>query len=422
MFGILLAINAAILWIIFKNLRGDVASLARFRNFVPAVIISWFWSWAIRWKIGLSTYSLSNLEFDRFFLFVTLIAIAAFFGSRVRAIQLNSRVLFRNANRNFGQSGFLTSMTICALGAIGIGLSLFLAFSGEMFYGPDKGGGLLPILVYFSRIGRIVFLYGLVVYHRRKSRVGLLVVLLYLLASLCLVFVLGRRSEVIFLLMSFLSFRLYVSQKAITVARFVPQALVAMAVVVVLPYVRDVASELRFSDLQMSSVTQEVATESVFKETDEIYQCILDFNAGFENHIPKNWGLSFVNYFNKQFVSSALFGQEIKDRLTWDFTSERKGVRQWYGKGTHTTYISHTLVLDLFWEFGLFAIPVFFVFCWLMSSLEQRLSSFESEWSWLWLLQLTHLYFHIVYDSLTRLPTLLVLPMFIIAILPKTKK
>lgn len=413
--------QASLLSSILYKCRKDISDLLLFKNFVPILLIVLFIPWLTRLELGLISLNFSDVELLRFYAYHSAMLLSIYYGSRLKALYFTSLIDRRIRKYAFSWNS-LSKVVLSFSFTVGAALTLFLGLNGEVLYLERDSITLLPVIVYFSRITRICFILFLIRYGSRKdifSGTGLFV---YFWLACLVIFILGRRSEVVYVVIILLSYRRYILQKRTSISRYGLILVFSVPLVLLLPIVRLHTSQFNFSALSNDEINKELAISLTSNESSEVYNVVLDLNAAIESNIKFNYGYSFINYFAHQFVSSAIFGESIKEWFVIDFNSQRAKARNNYGKGPYLPYLTHTIVLDVYWAFGSLGIIVLVICSWLFNSIETVLLRVKDrDLGLFWLMFLPTVYFSLVYDSLTRIPTLLVLPYVFIYVMPKVK-
>lgn len=259
--------------------------------------------------------------------------------------------------------------------------------------------------LFFVRMIRPLAIYLVLRYMTTRSILLLLSLILWLIFEYQVILVSGRRSETIVFLVTI--FAPLILTHKLRLRRFyvVLGVVVGFFVVFGLPLVREDMKagdlsglvDLGFEDI----ISHKLSTDS---GTDDIIES-LDNWGEFRLNGAFSYGARYWNKFVFQFASSTLFGEDIKESLRIE-----TGFQNAMSKNGRTfkNYITPTGFIDSYYDFGYFGIIPYIVFAVFMKKKWMRLKlsgDFMSYWRYIYCIILA---MHIVYDSISFLPILLI--------------
>jgi oligosaccharide repeat unit polymerase len=301
---------------------------------------------------------------------------------------------------------------------IGFFISFFLLDAQEVGTITE---GITAIYLYFSRLLRpaaiIVFFVVLIT----KKKYAIFLFSLYLIVAFEFIIISGRRSEVftlaITVLLPLFFVKKYIPSKKAGIILSVAGALTFL----VLPVVREYTREGNFSEIQNISFGKVIESYYEGEKTNEIVEAAINMNIIYENN-GYSYGARFINKFTNQFVSSTIFGADIKKQAkieTYDLESARNIN---YNNSKYKNYLAHTGFADTFYDFGWFSCIVFFVFARIAKILWVKAYYSNDLMRKMFYSYFVTMIFISVYDSISFIPTNIMLALFVFYIVKNMTK
>lgn len=353
----------------------------------------------------ISPSNLSEKEFSGYILNLILCLIFSFLGyylfntSNFENLKINKY--------NLRKLKFITSFFFI----IGFLISYF-------FIDPSKLGGetsgLDAILVYFGRMMRPTIFVFMFIYLLKKDKWSLFMIILYLISSLRFIVISGRRSEV-FVLALLILLPLFFLKKYIPPLKFsIIGIIFGFAVFTILPVARDFTKQGEFDKVLSITFSDIVQDYVEGNSSNEVIEAAINQNIVREN-FGYSFGLRFLNKFVHQFVSSTIFGRDFKEALsfdTFDIKYARSKNFDFYG---YKYYLTPTGYTDTFYDFGFLSFIIFYCFARISRVLWERTKSLDL-FHQIFYSYFTIMIFMAVYDSISYIPTNIMLALIILTI------
>lgn len=286
-----------------------------------------------------------------------------------------------------------------------IPLVLFALFFIDFSSWGDGSQSNLGFGLFFVRMTRPLAIYLLFRLLDKRSLLLMLSLLLWLTLEIQAIFVSGRRSETIVFLVT-IAVPLILTQRLRLRKVYIALGVVlGFFVVFGLPLVREDMKKGDFSSMLNLSYEDIVSYKlSNDSGTDDIIESLGNWEE-FKLHGAFSYGARYWNKIVFQFASTTLFGEGIKESLTIE-TGFQKAMSK--NGRAYKNYITPTGFIDSYYDFGYFGVIPYLIFAVIMKKKWMNLKSrgdFISYWRYVYYIILA---MHIVYDSISFLPILLI--------------
>jgi hypothetical protein len=232
-------------------------------------------------------------------------------------------------------------------------------------------GGSFAIVLYFTRFLRPISLLSILLFLCTKKRSYLLIYVATVFLNLPFAFVSGRRSDLFFLPVSLILPLLWASSRR-RVEKYIKPSIILILplsylVFYSIPEIRIHSKAGDYAQILEVNLLEEIKRKITAEDTNEVVQAAIDMNQAYSQS-KYNYGSTFWNRLVNQFVSSTIFGQNVKESVNLhevDFAHVRRTNYQnywqpWRGYlaplGPSETFLSFS------W-FGLFLFSAFSYAC-----------------------------------------------------------
>lgn len=273
--------------------------------------------------------------------------------------------------------------------------------------------GVYAIYVYFGRLIRPTAMIAICVWLATKRKYALALFILYLIISAKFIFISGRRSEVYFLLITLLFPLFFITGYTPTKKLGIIGATIGALVFLLMPIVREYTREGNYSDLSSISFTPIITDYYSGDRTNEIIEAAINMNIVYENS-GYSFGARFINKFTHQFVSTTIFGSEVKRSAKIETFDLRDFRNKDYYSTNYKSYLAHSGFADTFYDFGWLSCVVFFLFARISKILWISAYHHGDFFTKIFYCYFATLICWSIYDSISFIPTKIILGLIVI--------
>lgn len=317
-------------------------------------------------------------------------------------------------NRVYSLNGLL--LGVAPFMMVGFFISYFLIDPTTI---GEELGGSYAILIYFGRLIRPAAIIVFSVWLFSKNKIALLLFILYLIVSLQFIIIAGRRSEVFTLAITILLPLFFVKNFIPSKRLGILLTCLGVMVFLILPLIREYTKQGQFSEIKNLSFQTSIESYYEGDKTNEILEAAINMNVVFD-YSGYSYGSRFINKFVNQFASGTLFGPEFKEDFkikTFDLASARDVDLT---NSNYKGYLAHSGFADTFYDFGYFSCIVFFFFARLSKILWNKAFFSNDLFYKMFYSYFVSMIFLSVYDSISFIPTTIVLSLIVFYIVFKT--
>jgi hypothetical protein len=264
----------------------------------------------------------------------------------------------------------------------------------------------LPVYVlFFARFYRPAAIVLMINYLLRPTKLGLILLVIWLIGPLNLIFIAGRRSEVAILALTILVPLFFIKKWTPPKAAIFPAIFVAFFVVTMFPIIRQYTLQGNFD--QVSKLNYSELLDDYFQNesTNEFVESTLNLGAVYRSE-SYSYGTGFYNYFIKQYIPGGILGRDFKNNLMMDPGFNIETIRNNYGDyGDFKFYLAPIGYAQAFYEFGFLSFIVFYFFGRICKKLFINAMYTEDLYYVAIYSAFSILIFYSVYSSLVEIPT-----------------
>ena len=398
---------AVLLFPFFKSLK-DKSVFYQFPFLISLTTIGFILPTLI-FKLN-DNYSLSDTEYNLFVLNMILCLTAGYLGYKKKYSY------YKLSNKNYELNSII----------LAVSPFVFISFYIFIFLIDVKGvggytEGYSAIYIYLSRLMRPAAVIVFFIFLISKKKYALFLFILYLIVSLNLIVIAGRRSEVFILAVTIL-FPLFFVKK------FIPSKKLSIIIgslmliaFLIMPSIRVHTKKGQFNKIQNISFTSVIQDYYFGQKTNEIVEAAINMKIIQENN-GYSYGARWINNFTNQFVSSTLFGRDIKKSTeikTFDLQLSRNSN---YKNSDYKDYLPPTGFGDVFYDFSWFGCIVFFIWGRISKKLWTQAYYSKDIFNKMFYSYFVTMIFLSVYDSLSFVPTNIILGLVTFSIVKKLTK
>lgn len=189
----------------------------------------------------------------------------------------------------------------------------FLAYGSPGLW---QNKGSFPIILFFARLTRPLYIVSLVGYFFRKSKTHLIFASILFFSFLPFIVISGRRSDIFFVLISFVSVYVIKNQSKLHPYYLIMPSLFGFFAFTIVPLLRTSSQSVKLNSLRANNVIEALGNAlTIFSDKLESSYAVMMMWITYESN-KYDFFAPVFNKFSKQFVSSFLFGNDLKSQLT----------------------------------------------------------------------------------------------------------